>query len=88
MTTADGRTLTWKHYRSDIKYLDLNNAVGPHKNATAYAFCVLESPCVDNTYLLLNSDDGAAVWLNGEPIHHNPKAWPNQDRVKVNLKRN
>jgi quinoprotein glucose dehydrogenase len=40
--------------------------------------------------LLLGSDDGVRVWINGELVHTNPAyraAAPDQDRVSVRLKK-
>lgn len=43
VTTADGRTLTWKRYKTSSNLVDLLDAVGDHENVTAYAFCLLQS---------------------------------------------
>jgi len=41
VTTAEGRTLTWKRYTTKGNMIDLIDAVGNHEKATAYAFCLL-----------------------------------------------
>ena len=72
VTTADGKTLTWKRYKSKSDIINLVDAVGYHENATAYAFCVLQSEVADDIQIHLGSDDGVAVWINGERVHYNP----------------
>ena len=71
VTAADGRNLVWKWYKSERGVIDLLNAVGDHEHATAYAFCVLESETAGDAEVLLGSDDGVAVWINGERVHSN-----------------
>jgi len=72
VTTSDGKTLTWKRYESKEDTINLFDAVGNHQHATAYAFCVLQSEAAGDARIFLGSDDGAAVWINGEPVYHNP----------------
>jgi len=74
VTTADGKTLTWKRYESKGDIVNLLDAVGDHEYATAYAFCVLQSDTECDVEVRLGSDDGVAVWINGERVHHNPVA--------------
>ncbi len=72
VTTEDGRTLTWERYQTEEDSVSLIKAVGAHENATAYAFCILQSDNRGNGAMYLGSDDGAAVFLNGERVHYNP----------------
>jgi len=81
VTTADGTTLTWKRYKSKTDIIDLLHAVGKHEHATAYSFCVLQIPLppfpkgeetAGDFQIYLGSDDGVAVWINGQQVHHNP----------------
>ena len=72
VATADGKTLTWKRYKSNSDIIDLGRAVGIYDYATAYAFCVLRSDVAGDAQIHLRSDDGAAVWINSRQIHHNP----------------
>jgi|GEM_PF-568260 len=71
VTAADGRNLVWKRHKSKRGVIDLLDAVGDHEHATAYAFCVLESETAGDAEVLLGSDDGVAVWINGERVHSN-----------------
>jgi len=72
VTTKDGRRLTWKRYRTEEDSTSLIKAVGGHEGATAYAFCILLSDSTGNGAIYLGSDDGAAVFLNGERVYYNP----------------
>ena len=87
--TSDGKTLTWILYKSEEDVVNLVDAVGSHEHATAYAFCVLHNETAGDAQIYLGSDDGVAVWINGEQAHHNPVARElvlDQDVFEVNLK--
>ncbi len=73
VTTGDGRTLMWKRYRTEEDSVSQVKAVGAHENATAYAFCILQSDSTGDGAMYLGSDDGVAVLLNGERVHYNPR---------------
>jgi hypothetical protein len=94
---ADGSKLAWgKGFRGlesplDAEfYVDLNKYFGGEfSNSAGYAFTYLYSPNDTLVYLTLGSDDGVAVWVNGECIHRNAvtRAYaPKQDKVAMNLK--
>src|SRR5262249_10793086 len=56
----------------------------------SYLACEVESPADQDAELLLGSDDGCKVWLNGKLVHTSRAtraAAPEQDRVKVRLKK-
>ena len=72
VVTAQGDTLTWKRYQTQGSLIDLTHAVGNYLHATAYAFCTLRSEAEEKVKILLGSDDGASVWINGQQVHHNP----------------
>ncbi len=89
VATADGKTLTWKRYMSKGNIIDLLDAVGSYENATAYAFCLLQSETTGDARVHLGSDDGVAVWINGKQAHHNPvdrSLTLDEDSFEVNLK--
>jgi hypothetical protein len=46
VTTVDGRTLTWERYVSKRDVIDFMDAIDDVEDATAYAFCILESEMV------------------------------------------
>jgi len=72
VVNAQGDTLTWKRYRTQGSLIELTHAVGYYVHATAYAFSTLRSEAEEKVRILLGSDDGASVWINGEQVHHNP----------------
>jgi len=70
-------------------YIDLTKLVQPNEQAIVYGFGSIFSPAPVQAYLLLGSDDGVRVWINGALVHSNPAyrgAYPDQDTVKVSLK--
>jgi ligand-binding sensor domain-containing protein len=92
---SDGRKLTWKRVQSVVKSgrkadtIDLLNAIGNYDNATAYAFCILETESEGSVNFYMGSDDGIAAWINGEKKHFHPASrflMKDQDVFKANLK--
>jgi D-arabinan exo alpha-(1,3)/(1,5)-arabinofuranosidase (non-reducing end) len=68
--------------------LNLNDLFRPNEQAIIYGLAYVRSPDERTTHLLLGSDDGVRVWLNGEIVHSNPAYrgnYPDQDRIKVAL---
>ena len=89
MTTAEGKTLTWTVYRTEGNIVDLQHAIGKHEEAICYAFCLLESEQDGDGELLVSSDDGVAVFLNGHWIYSQQARRPiviDKDRVPVSLR--
>jgi serine phosphatase RsbU (regulator of sigma subunit) len=76
VVTAKGDTLTWKRHHTNRRIVDLLNVVGNYQYATAYAFCNLKSNVEGKNQILLGSDDGVAVWINGKRAHYNDVARP------------
>ena len=74
VATTEGTTLTWKRYQAKGYVINLFDSVGNHKNATAYAFCVLQSEIAGDAEIHLRNYDGAAVWINGKQMHKKPIA--------------
>jgi len=72
VTTADGRTLTWEHYVSKRDVIDFVDAIGDVEDATAYAFCILESETDGDAQTELQTCYGIAIWLNGKWAHYRP----------------
>ena len=59
-------------------------------NHVVYGTLTLESPRKQQTTMLVGSNDGVKVWLNGEVVHYNPTARgaaDYQDAFPVTLKR-
>lgn len=69
--------------------VDLVALFQPNTDAAAFACTELERPAAGDATLKIGSDDGVAVWLNGELVHHNPAdrgVTIDQDIVKVRLR--
>ena len=82
--------LTWQRPFSpaDHGYVDLNQVLGPHDHVHAYARCVLEAAHAVHGVIMLGSDDGATVWLDGVVIHRIPGPrglTPDQDVIPISL---
>ncbi|MBN1511304.1 MAG: DUF5110 domain-containing protein [Phycisphaerae bacterium] len=95
----DGKTIGWKKATRDIKpgydfasefSLDLLEFYGGFVgDAVAYGLTYLHAPEDMDAVLALGSDDGVAVWVNGQEVYRHMAARPyasRQDRVPVKLK--
>lgn len=61
--------LAWKLALADEKSgLDFLPRFGGREPGVAYAYAGLASPSASDARLLLGSDDGVKVWVNGEPV--------------------
>jgi len=75
VTTAGGKILTWKRYKSEDDVVSLLDAVLSSKDqehATAYAFCVLQSEIAGKGLIGMRNDDGIAIWMNGKRVYTYP----------------
>ncbi|MBN1509572.1 MAG: DUF1080 domain-containing protein [Sedimentisphaerales bacterium] len=69
--------------------INITEAVGNAQNAAAYLKAKIWSPKSQAATLLLGSDDGVKVWLNGKLIHANNAlrgVSPDQDKAAFTLK--
>jgi hypothetical protein len=57
--------------QSVSRKINLSNYIQPSDNNVAYAFAWIESPTAREALLGMNSDDGIAVWLNGQEVWRN-----------------
>jgi len=90
----DGRDgkVAWRSAKAGRRgYLDFLHEVGAASaQSVVYTFAALESPADQDAALLLGSDDGVKVWVNGALVHTNHvhrAAEPEQDRVRVRLRK-
>ncbi len=85
-----GVEVKWARLRTDeTGYMRLDDKIKPNENGIIYALAYVYAPAETDTYLLLGSDDGVRVWLNGAFVHSNPSyraAAPDEDKVRVHLK--
>ncbi len=72
-------------------YVDLRERAGKEApGSISYLFREFESPADQEAAILLGTDDGVKLWVNGKLVHTNKTtraAQPEQDTIKVNLKK-
>ncbi len=80
----------WKRIRArGDGYVDLHRELEGTDHCVVYFFTGLQSPREQEADLILGSDDGVKIWLNGSLVHSNHAhraAEPDQDRVRVRLR--
>jgi tetratricopeptide (TPR) repeat protein len=81
----------WRNEMTDVSgYLDLAACFDGAEHISAYALAYVYSTTEQEVALLMGSDDGMRLWLNGKLVHENPAmrpAAPDQDRVPAKLRR-
>ncbi|HEY3268046.1 MAG TPA: glycoside hydrolase family 172 protein [Armatimonadota bacterium] len=86
---TDNGPVKWTVLRAPSGVLDLAATLTPNENAAAYVAFAVNSSAARTVPILLGSDDGVEVWLNGKAIYANPitrSLQIDQDRVAANLK--
>jgi glucose/arabinose dehydrogenase len=79
--------------QSPSRKINLANYIQPGENNVAYSFVWIDSPTDREALLGMNSDDGIAVWLNGQEVWRNkvaryvPDDTRDLDLPKVTLKK-
>ncbi len=68
-TASDGGAYTWKRYNTKSNVINMLDAVENYENATAYAFCVIQSEVECDADVYFGSIDGAVVWMNGKQVY-------------------
>jgi putative membrane-bound dehydrogenase-like protein len=84
--------VAWRVFSSDARgYFDLAALHGSKANQSAsYLYWEIDSPREQPAEILLGSDDGARLWLNGQAVFRTQAtraAAPEQDRLKVTLRK-
>ena len=84
--------VSWRTVKADHKgYVDLQAFFAPRSSQiVSYLTREVISPADQEATILLGSDDGAKLWVDGKLIHTarvTRAAAPEQDRVKVKLKK-
>jgi dienelactone hydrolase len=87
---TDGSQAVWTQYTSDRDIVNFFRAFPgqPTSYVAAYAFTTIDRPAAGKALLSLGSDDGVAVWLNGQRVHYNPAGravTPDEDQVEVDM---
>jgi hypothetical protein len=85
----DGAAVRWQPFRAgESGYVRLDDLVRPNEQAIVYGSAYVYSPDAREAWLLLGSDDGVRVWINGRIVHTNPiyrAAEPDSDRILARL---
>lgn len=77
--TKDGKKFEWsitKPTSPDRPLYDFAKLYGPSPNSSVYSYLRLESPTAQRSQLLVGSEDGVKVWLNGKLVHSNDVVRP------------
>jgi putative membrane-bound dehydrogenase-like protein len=82
--------VAWQTVKPDGQgYVDLQAFFAPNSdNIVSYLYREIESPVDQDATILLGSDDGCKLWLNGKLVHTDRShraAVPEQDHVRVKL---
>lgn len=79
----------WREVTSEESgFVPLASLLQPNEKAVAYALTYVHSPETMKIDMLVGSDDGVRVWLNGRLVHTNAAyrgAYPDQDHVTTRL---
>jgi hypothetical protein len=84
--------VAWRTVKPNAEgYVDLKAFFGADSDQTvSYLYRELESPADQEATVLLGTDDGAKLWVNGELVHTNKQhrtAAPEQESFKTRLKK-
>ena len=71
-TIKNGKTLTWERYESKRDVIDFVDIIGDVEDATAYAFCSLQSDADCDAQVEIQTCYGIAIWVNGKQVHYRP----------------
>jgi hypothetical protein len=88
----NGKAVSWGTVKAEAGgYVDLKAHFSQDSsNIVSYLTCEIESPAEQDAVVLLGSDDGAKLWVDGRLVHTarlTRAALPEQDTVRVRLRR-
>ena len=84
----DGKEVGWQRVTRTDGIIMLNDLFEPKEYCVVYGACVVNAPRGAKRTLLLGSDDGVRVWLNGKLVWDKPvqrPLTPDSDQVEVEL---
>jgi len=93
---AEEKRSNWQVPKFDLAtssapvYIDLLSHFGRVNNGVAYAFTYVYLPKEIDAQILVGSDDGCVLWINGQKVHAylSPRvARPDEDRIPVHLRK-
>ncbi|MFH1742916.1 MAG: hypothetical protein ABIH23_28255 [bacterium] len=88
VTTEDGRSMTWQlcHANPQSGYVNMMPVFDPNIWISYVALCYVHSPTKRAAQLRTGSNDGIAVWVNGEKLYEvNRKRGPIIDDDIINI---
>lgn len=86
----DGAEVRWQRVTRADGMMQVGDLFDPHENLVVYGACVVHSPEDAQREMLVGSDDGIKVWVNGKLVHKNfirRGIVPDQDRFMVDLRK-
>ncbi len=75
----NGQAASWRKASSPSGKMSVTHMFDPYDNCVVYGAAIVNSPEGGDTTLLLGSDDGVKVWLNGEVV------WRHQIRRGIQI---
>ncbi len=85
---ADGTSVKWHSQKSWGDVVAFDDLTGPKDGAVAYAFTKVSRPKAGKALLLVGSEDGIRVWLNGKTVLAKDairSLTPDEDQVEVDM---
>ena len=85
---ADGTSVKWHSQKSWGDTNAFDDLTGPKDDAVAYAFTKVSRPKAGKALLLVGSEDGVRVWLNGKLVLDKDglrSLTPDEDQVEVDM---
>ncbi len=86
----DGKQVAWQRLTKADGIMLLNDLANPKEHSVFYGACVVTAPKAGRQTMLVGSDDGVKIWINGKLVHANKDErplMPDQDRLAVKLEK-
>jgi hypothetical protein len=85
----NGKTVEWMTMETEkTGFMRLENRILPSERGIIYGLVYVQALDEHDTHMLVGSDDGVRIWINGGLIHNNPAyrgCYPDQDHIPVHL---
>jgi hypothetical protein len=89
-TGREGKKVGWQKISRKDGIFILDDMIRPKEFCILYAACTVDAPTARKDTLLIGSDDGIKVWLNGKIVWKNlvqRRMVPDSDKVEVELQK-
>jgi hypothetical protein len=86
----DNKVISWQALREPSGRILLNEIISPKDDCVVYGACIVEPPEAGRYTMLLGSDDGVKVWINGKEVwrHAQERSLKvDNDKVEVELEK-